>query len=208
MKKKYGLSVFCSYCGSSFLTRPRFLEYCSTPCKNPINRKGNVPWNKGKEMTLDQKSKLNLEGLKKGQGWNKGLPNEKQREKWSGPNNPNWEGRLNNLRPKNLVDDEFVKYRKECRKHTHRTKYNMRAQGLIPDNTGKRKDQYQLDHIIPFKQGYELGIDPKIIGGESNLRWILGEENRTKWDRFQPEEIVNKVIGEYNGLQRPRNRPL
>jgi hypothetical protein len=205
MKSKYGLPVVCSHCGEMFLTKPRFLEYCSTPCKNPINRKGNIPWNKGREMTAEQKAKLNIEGLKKGRGWNKGLPNEKQREKWTGSNNPNWEGKLNNLRPKKIVNDEFVKYKRECKKQTHRTRYAMKREGLIPDNIGKRKDQYQLDHIIPFKQGYELGIDPKIIGGKSNLQWILGEENRTKWDRFQPEEIINKVLGEYNGLQRPRN---
>jgi len=78
----------------------------------------------------------------------------------------------------------------------------MKSAGLVPNNTGKRKDQYQLDHIIPFQQGYELGIDPKVIGGLSNLQWILGEENRTKWDRFQPEDIINKVLGEHNGLLR------
>ena len=62
-------------------------------------------------------------------------------------------------------------------------------------------DKY-LDHIIPFKQGFDLGINPKVIGGRSNLQWILGEENRTKWDRFQSEDIVNKVLGEHNGLLR------
>lgn len=202
MKNKYGLSSTCAHCSTSFVTKPRFLEYCSTPCKNPINRKGNVPWNKGKEMTPEQKTKLNLEGLKLGRGWNKGLSNKAQKEKWSGSNNPNWEGKLNNLRPKKLIDDEFVKYKRECKKATHRTRYAMQKEGLVPINTGKRKDQYQLDHIIPFKQGYKMGIDPEVIGGKSNLQWILGEENRTKWDRFQPEKIINKVIGEHNGLFR------
>jgi len=45
-------------------------------------------------------------------------------------------------------------------------------------------------------------IDPKIIGGRSNLQWILGEENRKKWDNFQTEEVLNKVLGEHNGLLR------
>lgn len=202
MKTKYGLSVLCTYCDTRFITRPRFLKYCSIPCKNPINRKGNIPWNKGKEMTEDQKSKLNLEGLKLGHGWNKGLTNERQKENWTGSNNPNWEGKLNNARPKKLVDNEFIQYKRECKKVTHRTRYSMKKEGLIPDNIGKRKYQYQLDHIIPFKQGFEMGIDPKVIGGKSNLRWILGEENRMKWDRFQSEEVINKVLGEYNGLLR------
>lgn len=198
--KKYGVEKVCEYCGCTFITRPRFLVYCSTACKNPNNRPGHTPWNKGIKLTDEQKAKLNTSGLSKGRGWNKGLPNPEQSIKWAGSKNPNWEGKTNNLRPKKEIDDEFIKYKRECRKVTYRSVYVMKREGIIPSNTGKRKDQYQLDHIIPFKQGYELGIDPKIIGGRSNLRWILGEENRTKWDRFQPEEIINKVLGEYNGL--------
>ena len=143
---------------------------------------------------------MNLVGLSKGWGWNKGLPNTEQSIRWSGSNNPNWEGKMNNLRPTKETDDEFLAYKSECDKATYRSRYAMKKEGSVPDNTGKRKDQYQLDHIIPFRQGYELGINPKIIGGRSNLQWILGEENRTKWDRFQPEDILNKVLGEYNGI--------
>jgi hypothetical protein len=61
---------------------------------------------------------------------------------------------------------------------------------------GKRKTDWQMDHIIPFKQGFELGIDPAIIGSRKNLRFILGEENRSKWDKFQSEDIVKSIIGE------------
>lgn len=203
--KKYNIIKACKFCGSHFETRPRFVDFCSQKCKNPLNRGEYEPWNKGKKLTQEQKAKQNTEGLKKGWGWNKGVPNINQSIKWSGINNPNWEGRVNNQRPKKEIDNEFLTYKKECKKATYRSWYAMKKEGLIPSNTGKRKDQYQLDHIIPFKQGYDLGIDPKIIGGRSNLRWILGEENRTKWDRFQPEEIINKIIGDYNGLQQCRN---
>jgi hypothetical protein len=76
----------------------------------------------------------------------------------------------------------------------------MRKDGLVPANTGKHKHQYQLDHIIPFRQGFELKIDPKVIGSRQNLRYILGEENRSKWDSFQSEDVVKSVLGEYLGL--------
>ena len=71
----------------------------------------------------------------------------------------------------------------------------MKKEGLVPE-TGKRKIDLQMDHIIPFKQGFELGIDPKIIGGRKNLRFILGEENRSKWDSFQPNDVVKLITGE------------
>jgi hypothetical protein len=199
MKNKYGHSSCCLYCGNKFVTRPRFLEYCSVPCKNPINRPGNVAWNKGKTLTKEQKSKQNTAGLKKGHGWNKGMPNEVSRKRFL-ENNPNKNGRLNNLRPKNYVDDDFSKYKRECLRATYRSVYKMRKEGLIPAHTGKRKDQYQLDHIIPFRQGFELGINPEILGGRQNLRYILGEENRLKWDRFQSKDVLQLVLGEEYGL--------
>jgi 5-methylcytosine-specific restriction endonuclease McrA len=71
----------------------------------------------------------------------------------------------------------------------------MRKEGLVP-NTGKYKTDLQLDHIIPYKQGFELNISPEIIGGRKNLRFILGEENRKKWDSFQPDNVVQSIIGE------------
>lgn len=100
------------------------------------------------------------------------------------------------MRPKSYVDDAFAAYKREVRKATYRSWYAMKQEGAIPANTGKRKDQYQLDHIIPYRQGFELGIDPKILGSRKNLRWILGEENRRKWDCFQPDEVVKHVLGE------------
>jgi hypothetical protein len=180
MKNKYGLTKKCLFCSAEFVTRPRFKDYCSQKCKNPLNRGEYEPWNKGIRLTEEQKAKQNKDGLKKGWGWNKGVPNEVARQRMLGKNNPNWNGRLNNMRPKNYIDDQFSAYKRECRKATYRSVYKMKQEGLVPSNTGKHKHQYQLDHIIPFRQGFELKIDPAIIGGRQNLRYILGEENRSK----------------------------
>ena len=109
-----------------------------TPCKNPINRKGNIPWNKGAKLTEEQKATQNIDGLKKGHGWNKGLSNTSQKEKWTGKSNPNWEGKLNNQRPKKQIDDELTKYKRECKRATYRTLYKLRKENLVPV-TGKRK---------------------------------------------------------------------
>lgn len=193
--KKYGVIKACLFCSSEFETRPRFLDYCSQKCKNPLNRGEYDPWNKGIKLTEEQKAKQNREGLKKGWGWNKGIPNEIQSLRWR-ENNPNKNGRVNNMRPRNYVDDAFTAYKREVRKATYRSWYAMKQEDSIPNNTGKRKDQYQLDHIIPYRQGFELGIDPAVIGSRKNLRWILGEENRQKWDRFQPEEVIKNILGE------------
>ena len=184
----------CLFCESSFITKPRFLDYCSQKCKNPLNRGEYDPWNKGIKLTDEQKATQNTTGLKKGHGWNKGIPNERQRELWL-TNNPNKDGKLNNLRLKNYIDDEFTAYKRECRKATYRTVYAMKKEG-VSKITGKHKTDYQLDHIIPYKQGFELGIDPTVIGSRKNLRYILGEENRSKWDSFQSDDVIKFIIGD------------
>lgn len=184
------------YCKQCFETRPRFLEYCSQPCKNPNNRVGCTPWNKGITMTEEQKSKQNIDGLKKGHGWNKGRINDVARIRMSGENNPNWEGRLNNMRPKNPITEPLKAYRSKVRYATYRTIKEMKANGEWVPETGKYKHSWQIDHIIPHKQGFELGIDPMLLGSRKNLQFIKGEDNRKKWDSYQPLEIVNLITGD------------
>jgi 5-methylcytosine-specific restriction endonuclease McrA len=199
MKNKYGHTRCCLYCGNEFVTKPRFLDYCSVPCKNPINRPGNVAWNKGKTLTEEQKSKQNTSGLKKGWGWNRGLPNKTARKRFL-ENNPNKDGKLNNLRPKKEINDQLILYKREVRKATYRTLKKMKLHGYVPP-FGKGKNDLQVDHIVPYKQGFELGIPASLLGGKNNIQFLKGEDNRAKWDHYQPMSVVIAITGVINGLQ-------
>lgn len=194
--EKYNLKAICNHCAQEFITKPRFVLYCSTSCKNPINRQGHVPWNKGLTMSEEQKTKMNMDGLQKGRGHNKGKPNPIARKRFL-ENNPNRDGRINNRRPKKLISDPFKLYKIECRKATYRTIYKLKKEGKCP-KIGKYKTDLQIDHIIPYKQGFELGIDPKIIGSIQNIQFILGSENRKKWDSYQTEDIINRIMENKN----------
>jgi hypothetical protein len=164
-----------------------------------MNRPGHESWNKGIKLTEEQKSKQNREGLKKGWGWNKGGTNDAARERFL-TNNPNKDGRLNNLRPKKKQPEGFDLYRSLVRHATYRAIYALRKENKVP-KLGKYKTDFQIDHIIPYKQGFELGILPTVLGGRENIRFILGADNRKKWDTYQNMEIVNKITGGYYGLQ-------
>ena len=98
MKNKYGLIKNCLYCSSEFITKPRFNNYCSVKCKNPLNRGEYDPWNKGIKLTEEQKAKQNTEGLKKGREYWKGKKNVGQKERMLGEANPNWNGGVNKIR--------------------------------------------------------------------------------------------------------------
>ena len=200
MKGKYGVLKNCRYCKTEFETSPRFLEYCSQKCKNPLNRGEYEPWNKGIKLTEEQKAKQNRNGLAKGWGWNKGGTNEIARQRMLGENNPNWNGRLNNLRPKNPITDPLRMYRRLVRKATYRTLKEMKKNGEWVPEVGKYKHSWQTDHIIPHQQGWELGILPHLLGSRENIQFIKGEENREKWDTYQPLDVVRSIIGDIDGL--------
>ena len=198
--EKYGLQSTCKHCKNLFITKPRFVDYCSTPCKNPINRPGHVPWNAGLKMTEEFKaSKMNTEGLSKGWGWNKGLPNEVARKRFL-ENNPNKDGRLNNLRPTDPNVPAYRKYLGAVRKATYRTIKEMKLNNEWVPVVGKYKDDWQIDHIIPCKQGFEIGIEPHLLGQRNNIQFIKGSENRKKWHSYQPLEALKSILGENNGL--------
>jgi hypothetical protein len=199
MKNKYGIAEACLFCGNNFVTQPRFTQYCSQPCKNPNNRPGHTPWNKGITLTNEQKAKQNRDGLKKGWGWNKGIPNEKQRDKWL-TNNPNKDGKLNNQRPKDPNVPAYKKYLGQVRRATYRTIKEMKENNEWVPITGKHKNDYQIDHIIPCKQGFDLGIEASLLGSRNNIQFIKGEENRKKWHSYQTDEIIKSIIGDSYGL--------
>ena len=200
MKNKYGLIKKCLFCRDEFETRPRFKDYCSQKCKNPLNRGEYDPWNKGKKMSEEFKqTKMNLEGLAKGWGWNKGIPNERQKTKWIA-DNPNKDGKLNNLRPKNPITNPLKMYRRLVRQATYRTLKEMKQLGEWVPTVGKYKHSWQTDHIVPHQQGWELGILPHLLGSRNNIQFIKGEENRKKWDTYQPLDVVRSIIGDTNGL--------
>lgn len=196
---KYGIIACCSFCKSEFETKLRFLRYCSTACKNPLNRPGHDVWNKGIKLSDEQKSKLNIKGLSSGRGWNKGKPNESARQRFL-QNNPNAGGKLNNLRSKKEKPVGFMLYKSLVRKATYRTIYSLKKENAVP-KLGKKKTDFQTDHIIPYRQGFELGILPCVLGGKENIRFILGSDNREKWDKYQSAEIVNRITGDYYVLQ-------
>jgi len=204
MKHKYGFLSICLHCNKEFFTKPRFLVYCSTPCKNPINRPGNIAWNKGLTLSEEQKLKLNTTGLKKGHGWNKGKPNELQRRRWI-ENNPNADGKLNNLRPKKKIDNEYILYKSEVRKFTYRTIKELRTEGNFIPKFGKYKFDLQIDHIISIKQGFELGIPASLLGSKKNIQFLKAEDNRLKWHSYQPKSIIFAITGGKYGLQQCRN---
>lgn len=201
---KYGIIKYCLYCRSQFETKRRFVDYCSTPCKNPINRPGHITWNKGITLSDEQKSKQNIEGLKKGHGWNKGKPNEIARHRML-TCNPNKDGKVNNMRPKKTPDTELEIYKSNVRKATYRTLKEMRKLGEFIPKFGKHKTDLQIDHIVPYKQGFELGIPAAILGSRKNIQFLIGVDNRAKWDTYQPMHVVRFIKGDINVVFKTSN---
>lgn len=155
-----------------------------------------VPWNKGlKKGMPGAQTNYNTEGFKL--GWTR-VQSEEERKATSErmrKNNPNHGGKVNKLRSKYRVKNKaFDTYRYECVKYTRRTERSI----SIPEERGKYKECLQLDHIIPFKQGFELGIDPQVMGSEHNIQWITQEENRQKWDKWVPQETVDGILRSCN----------
>ena len=91
-------------------------------------------------------------------------------------------------------------YRRLVRQATYRTLKEMKQLGEWVPTVGKYKHSWQTDHIVPHQQGWELGILPHLLGSRNNIQFIKGEENRKKWDTYQPLDVVRSIIGDTNGL--------
>ena len=62
------------------------------------------------------------------------------------------------------------------------------------------ESSYHLDHIMSIWDGFELGIEPKIIGNIVNLRFIPARENLSKHkeSHYSKEQLL-KLYEEYHG---------
>jgi hypothetical protein len=108
-------------------------------------KKGSVGPNKGKKLTKEQKSKLNLSGLLKGRGWNKGIPST-----WiMGTKNHMWKNGVTPLNKKIRKSIEFKKWREDV---------------FIRDNYTDQKNKIKggvlrPHHILNFAEYPELRFD-------------------------------------------------
>lgn len=201
----------CEFCGKEFEPKPRFKRFCSTPCKNPRNRPGHSTWNKGltKEDPRVLRNITSPNRVMKCSGWNKGNVTKRAQEVAKAAsermqaNNPNANGVCNKQRPKYTRLDGWDEYVRQVRKFTMRTKRRILQQTSI--RFGKYRDDWQLDHIIPIEQGFELNVPPFIIGSNANCQILKQHANRKKWNKKQPPEMVNEIIDYFmetcNGLQ-------
>lgn len=195
--------AICKFCGNEFEERRWFRKYCSIACKNPNNRKGNVPWNKGltKEDPRVLKSVTSPNRVPPPHGWNKGNKTEAAKKASAAAsermrkNNPNHNG-VANLKRKNAIRPTGWKlYIRQVRKFTMRTKRIILKSSNI--TFGKKQNDWQMDHIIPLKQGFELNIPPYIMGHNFNIQILKQKENRTKWATFQDDEMIENIISSF-----------
>jgi hypothetical protein len=136
-------------------------------------------------------------------GWNKGNISEraKQVAKQSSvrmrKDNPNKNGYFNKQRKVFQRLDGWAEYVRQVRKFTMRTKRRIQKRSNI--QFGKHKNDWQMDHVIPIEQGFELNIPPYIIGSTMNCQVLKQHLNRKKWNKKQPSEMVEMIIESFMG---------
>lgn len=91
-----------------------------------------------------------------------------------GPNSVRW----------NPNKSAYAEYAYKVRRITEET-YVKHKDIINPDNLPRTlcgvDGGYQLDHKVSIKWGFYHGLNPKIVGGLSNLQMLSWKENRDKW---------------------------
>ena len=136
--------------------------------------------NKGKKLTKVQKSKLDLSGLSKGRGWNKGI-----QATWAiGEKNHMWKNGVTPVNRKIRKSIEFKNWREAVFIHDNYT----------DQKTGIRGGVLHPHHILNFAQYPELRFDVNngitlSEGSHTLFHKYYGKINNT---REQLEEFLNK----------------
>ena len=136
-------------------------------------KKGQIPWIKGRKLTLEQKSKLNLSGLEKGRGR-------------KGVDSSNWKGGITPEYHRIRGSIEFRLWREAV----------FARDNWTDQKTGIKGGKLHPHHIQNFAQYPELrfAIDNGVTLSEKShkeFHKIYGFKNNT---REQLEEFLNKKI--------------
>ena len=112
---------------------------------------GRIVWNKNKKLDSEQKSKLNLSGLKKGHGWNKGISAH-----WIiGDKNPRWVSDKSKLQKYSDTNKQRISsiYRNWRNNVYKRDSWNCCI------NNNDCKGRIEAHHILSFTKFPELRYD-------------------------------------------------
>lgn len=103
--------------------------------------RGKTPHNKGKKYTLEEKAKMNLDGLVLGRGWNKGMHCH-----WvAGEKNKLWRGGVTKLQKRIRKSLEYVQWRDYVFKRDDYTCQKCNVKSGVGANV-----ILQADHVKPF----------------------------------------------------------
>lgn len=155
--------VSCRICGAKFVPRlhRKTNLFCSKPCysKSRLGKdngtlkkwhaQGNVPWNKGKSVLLNDALKRWRDSGNRAWNYGKKMPH------LAGPNNPMWKGG---------VTPEYEKLRKSTQYIEWRT-HVFQRDDYVCQGCGQRGGKLQVDHELPFSEYPDLRLE--ILNGRT-----------------------------------------
>lgn len=99
--------------------------------------------------------------------------------------------------------DEYQKYRLDCNFKFNLADYAEEFDfGLVekygwysPSNKKNNLDGVSRDHIFSVKEGFELGIDPKLISHPANCQLMIHNQNvsKNKKSNITIDELIEKI---------------